>query len=150
MNMFQDLFVNLSLSPKQQELTAYLIIIPTNIKIDPLACYDFSKNCDVSYFSQFLETSQFLLETLVPPLPLEFSNFSKNCDFFNFSQFLLLRANLDMLICNKHAFYALGARSPAHICTIRTKRRLCLPRAQSLNLSLGALVLKDVNFQAHS
>ena len=60
--------------------------------------------------------------------------------------FLLLRANLDMLICNKHAFYALGAWSPAHICTIRTKRRLCLPRAQSLNLSLGALVLKDVNF----
>ena len=63
---------------------------------------DFSKNCDFFNFSQFLEKSQkfqeseFLLDTLVPPLPLEFSNFSKNCDFSNFSQFLLLPANLDI------------------------------------------------------
>ena len=51
-----------------------------------------------------LQKSQFLLDTLVPPLPLEFSNFSKNCDFSNFSQFLLLRANLDMSLICKHAF----------------------------------------------
>ena len=48
----------------------------------------FSKNCDFSKFSQFLEKSQFLLRTLLPPVPLYLINFSKNCDFSNFSQFL--------------------------------------------------------------
>ena len=56
-------------------------------KIDPLARYDFSKNCDFFNFSQFLEKSQFLLGTLVPPVTLDLINFSKNCDFSNFSQF---------------------------------------------------------------
>ena len=121
MNMFQGLFVNLSLSPKQQELTAYLIIIPTNIqyKFPTNIIYGafalkstlqlvmvLAKTAISPIFFQFLEKlqkSQFLLDTLVPPLPLEFSNFSKNCDFSNFSQFLLLRANLDIsLICNKY------------------------------------------------
>ena len=58
------------------------------IKIDPLACYDFSKNCDFFNFSQFLEKSQFLLDTLVPPVTLDLINFSKNCNFSNYSQFL--------------------------------------------------------------
>ena len=58
------------------------------IKIDPLACYDFTKNCDFSNFLQFLEKSQFLLDTLVPSVTLDLINFSKNCDFSNFSQFL--------------------------------------------------------------
>ena len=68
---------------------------------------NFSKNCDFSNFSQFLEKSQFLLDTLVPPLPLEFSNFSKNCDFSNFSQFLLLRANLDISLEPRTLFFYL-------------------------------------------
>ena len=39
-------------------------------------------------FSQFLEKSQFLLDTLLPPVTLDLINFSKNSDFSNFSQFL--------------------------------------------------------------
>ena len=58
------------------------------IKIDPLACYDFSKNCDFSNFSQFWQKSQFLLDTFVPPVTLDLINFRKNCNFSNYSQFL--------------------------------------------------------------
>ena len=54
----------------------------------------FSKNCDFSNFSQFLEKSQkleksqFFLDTLLPPLTLDLVYFNKNCDFSNFSPFL--------------------------------------------------------------
>ena len=58
------------------------------IKIDPLAFYDLSKNCHFSSFSRFLEKSQFLLDTLLPPVTLDLINFSKNCNFSSFSQFL--------------------------------------------------------------
>ena len=47
----------------------------------------FSKNCDFSHFSQFLEKlekSQFLLDTLQPPLTLDLVHFIKNCNFSNF------------------------------------------------------------------
>ena len=69
-------------------------------------CLNFSKKCDLSNFSQFLEKSQnlqksqFLLGTLLPLLTLVLINFSKNCDFSNFSQVLLLRANLDISHCS--------------------------------------------------
>ena len=136
------------------------------IKMDPLACYDFSKNCDFSNFSQFLQKSQFLLYTLVHPVTLDLINFSKNCDFSNFSQFLeksqklqkshfLLDTLLQPLLlefrilaktaispifrnfcyCVQTWTYLssvtniLGIRSlvtGSSICTIRTKRRLCL------------------------
>ena len=55
---------------------------------------NFSKNCDLSNFSQFLEKSQklrksqFLLSTFLPPVTLDLINFGKNCDLSNFSQFL--------------------------------------------------------------
>ena len=52
---------------------------------------NFSKNCDLSNFSLFLEKfqkSQFLLGNVLPPLTPDLINFSKNFDFFNFSQFL--------------------------------------------------------------
>ena len=43
----------------------------------------------IPYFLQFfLEKSQFLLGTLLPPVKLDLINFSKNCNFSNFSQFL--------------------------------------------------------------
>ena len=54
----------------------------------PLACYNFSKNFDFSNFSQFLQKSQFLLYTFVPPVTLDLINFSKNCNFSNYLQFL--------------------------------------------------------------
>ena len=40
------------------------------------------------FFAIFLEKSQFLLGTPLPPVKLDLINFSKNCDFSNFSQFL--------------------------------------------------------------
>ena len=79
-------------------------------------CLNFSKKCDLSNFSQFLEKSQnlqksqFLLGTLLPLLTLVLINFSKNCDFSNFSQVLLLRANLDISHCS--AFFS-------HTCTCK-------------------------------
>ena len=39
-------------------------------------------------FLEKLQKSQFLLDTLLPPVPLDLINLSKNCDFPNFSQFL--------------------------------------------------------------
>ena len=57
---------------------------------------NFSKNCDLSNFAQFLEKSQKLQKSqfLLPPLPLEFSSFSKNCDFSIFSQFFATACKL--------------------------------------------------------
>ena len=49
-----------------------------------------------------LEKSQFLLDTLLPPLTLDLVHFSKNCDFSNFSQFLeksqFLLASFNLLL----------------------------------------------------
>ena len=51
---------------------------------------NFSKNCNFSNFLQFLEKSQklqrsqYLLDTLLPPVTLDLINFSKNGDFSNF------------------------------------------------------------------
>ena len=70
---------------------------------------NFSKNCDFSNFSQFLEKSQKLQKSqfLLPLLTLEFSILSKNCDFSNFSEFLLLRANLDISLEPRTLFFYL-------------------------------------------
>ena len=92
---------------ESQKLQKSQFLLDTLVPPVTLDLINFSKNCDFSNFSQFLEKSQklqksqFLLDILVPPLPLEFSNFSKNCVFSNFSQFLLLRANLDISLCER-------------------------------------------------
>ena len=75
---------------KTPEIAEIQFLLGTLLPPVTLDLINFSKNCDFSSFSQFLEKLQFLLDTLLPPVPLDLTiiNFSKNCDFSNFSQFL--------------------------------------------------------------